>query len=117
MKRIKGFGGRSYGKKGLKNFAKLQEEFQKKLEDVEKRYSQEVVEVSAGGGAFRIVMRCDYRLEDVEFDEDLLSDPEMLKDLMLAGFNEAIEKVNERRNEIASEIMGELGLMGFGGMV
>ena len=114
MKRMRGFGGRSYGRKKspMEQMLKLQEELQKKMEEMESRLAQETVEVSAGGGAVRLKMGCDYRVHEVSIDEDLASDVEMLQDLMVAAFNEAVEEVEERRKEISREMFGDLGMPG-----
>ena len=115
MRRIRGFGGRSYGKRDpMKNLVKMQEEFQKKMEEVEARMSEEIVSASAGGGAVRVEMSCDYRVKDVVIDEDLAEDVDMLRDLIIAAFNEALEAVERRRKEITESLMGDLGLPGIG---
>ncbi len=111
MRKIRGFGGRSYGRKDpLKNLAKMQEEFQKKMEEMEARMSEEIVTATAGGGAVKVEMSCDYRVKDVVIDEDLAEDVEMLRDLIIAVFNEALELVDKRRKEISESLMGDLGL-------
>ncbi len=114
---MKGFGGRSLRKgNDMKSLMKLQEEFQRKMEEVEKMYSEETVEASAGGGAVKITMKCDYSVEEIEFDEDLASDKEMFKDILIAAFNEALKLVEEKRKEIAERELSIFGQLGLGGL-
>ncbi len=117
LKKIKGFGGRSLKKGGsMKDLLKMQEEFQKKMEEVERKYSEETVQVSAGGGAVKVVMSCDYNVLDIDYDEDAASDKEMFKDLLIAAINEALQKVDEKRKEIAQNELSEFALPGLGNL-
>ncbi len=118
MKKLKSIGGKSLKKGGsLKDLAKLQEEFKKKMEELESSYSEETVTASAGGGAIKVIMTCDYKVSDIEYDEDVLEDKEMFKDLLIAAFNEAIELVEKRRKEMMENLMSEMGLGGLQGLL
>jgi len=117
LKKIKGFGGRSLKKGGsMRDLLKMQEEFQRKMEEVERKYSEETVEVSAGGGAVKVIMSCDYNVVDIDYDEDAASDKEMFKDLLIAAMNKALQKVDEKRKEIAQNELSEFGLPGLGNL-
>ena len=109
-RKLRGFGGRSFKKsQGLKDLMKLQEEFQRKMEELEARLEEEKVEATAGGGAVKVIVTCGYKVVDVEYDEDVVEDKEMFKDLLIAAFNQAMEKVEERRRELTSEILPDMG--------
>lgn len=106
LKKIKGFGGRSYGpSKGeakgidLGSIQKVQEEMAKKLEQLEESFSQMEIVSTAGGGAIKIKATCDYRIVSIEFDDDLLQDKEMLSDLIVAAVNEVLQAIKKRRDE------------------
>jgi len=118
LKKIKGIGGKSLrkGGGGLKNLAKMQEEFQKKMEEIESKYGEEVVEVTAGGGAIKVKMACDYRLIGLEYDTDILEDREMFNDLLIAAINEALQEVNKKRKEIMESGLASIGLGGSGNL-
>ncbi|MCD6449613.1 MAG: YbaB/EbfC family nucleoid-associated protein [Thermotogaceae bacterium] len=118
MKKIKGIGGKSLrkGGGGLRNLAKMQEEFQKKMEEIESKYGEETVEVTAGGGAIRVKMACDYRLVGLEYDKDILEDSEMFNDILMAAINEALQEVERKRKEIMESELGALGLSGLGNL-
>ncbi|MDK2893274.1 MAG: nucleoid-associated protein EbfC [Thermotoga sp.] len=116
LKKIKSFGGKNLGggkqEKLLKDFAKMQEELQKKIQELEESFSQIEVEASVGGGAVRIVATCDRRVKDIEIDEDLKEDFDTLKDLLIAGTNEVMEKIEKRREEEMSKITQQFGIPG-----
>lgn len=70
------------------------------------------MEASVGGGAVRIVATCDRRVKDIEIDEDLKEDFDTLKDLLIAGMNEVMEKIEKRREEEMSKITQQFGIPG-----
>ena len=47
----------------------------------------------AGGGAVEVIMLGDYTLKDVKISQDVLDDAEMLQDLVLVAFNDALKQV------------------------
>jgi len=116
LKKIKSFGGKSLGggkqEKLLKDFAKVQEELQKRMEELESSFSEIEVEASVGGGAVKIKATCDYRVKEIEIAEDLKEDFETLKDLIVAAVNEVMEKVEQRRNEEMGKITQQFGIPG-----
>ena len=115
MKKIKGFGGRSYGGKGeklLKEMMKLQEEFQKKMKELEEIFSDMEVETSVGGGAIKVKAKCNYEITDIEIDPDVAEDLDMLKDLLIAVMNETMRKIEEKRQEETEKISQQFGIPG-----
>lgn len=86
---------------------KMQEDMQKAQEELE---NAEVV-ATVGGGMVEITMTGKKELKSVKLKKEVVDpdDIEMLEDLLVAGFNEALAKVDE----IASEKMpqGLNGLM------
>jgi len=115
MKRIKGFGGRSYGGKGeklLKEMMKLQEEFQKRVKELEESFSELEVEATAGGGVVKVKATCNYEIKDIEIDPDVVEDVDMLRDLLIAAVNEAMRKIEEKRQEETEKISQQFGIPG-----
>ncbi|MBT1248145.1 MULTISPECIES: YbaB/EbfC family nucleoid-associated protein [Thermosipho] len=104
MKKLKSFGGKNLGGKSMNQLQKIQEEMQKKLQEVEGSFANMEVEVSVGGGAIKIVATADRKVKDIELDEDLLEDGETLKDLLIAGMNELMEKIEKLREEEMAKI-------------
>jgi DNA-binding YbaB/EbfC family protein len=86
----------------LAQVQKMQEE----MAQAQEALAEETLTVSAGGGAVTIVITGSQHVERVEVDPDLL-DPEerdMLQDLLVAAFNQALD----RAKELATERMGSV---------
>jgi len=112
VKKLKGFGGRNYGKseKPAGNIEKLQQQMKEQFEKVEQEFEKIEVSASAGGGAVKVTAKCNYEVVSIEYDESLLDDREMFNDLLIAAVNETMRKVTEKRNEEISKIVGVGGL-------
>ena len=110
MKKLKSFGGKNLGgkTKQMEQIQKLQEEVQKKMQEVEANFSNVEIQVSVGGGAIKLVASADRKIKDIEIDDDLLKDKEMLKDLLIAGFDELMEKIEQKREEELSKVTQEI---------
>ena len=82
------------------------QKLQEQLEQAQAKLAEETVSGSAGGGAVKVTVTGDQRCKGIEIDPELLKDAdvEMLQDLLLAAFNNAIEA---SRN-LASERLGPL---------
>jgi nucleoid-associated protein EbfC len=92
---------------------KLQEQMMQTQESL----GEETVTVSAGGGAIKVVMTGQQRLQAISIDPEVVDpqDVEMLQDLVVAAVNEALEQ----SQALAAERMGALtgGLGGLGGLL
>ncbi len=79
------------GPGGQDMMARLQR-MQGELERAQAELADETVEVTAGGGAVRVVMSGTQELKEVEIDRALLQegDVEMLQDLIALAVNQAI---------------------------
>lgn len=74
----------------LKQAQEVQEKMQRELPDV-------VVEASVGGGMVKVQMNGTKEILKVHIDPEILDpeDPSLVQDLILAGVNEAMRKVEE----------------------
>lgn len=88
------------------NMMKQLQQLQQQIETTQAELAEETVEVSVGGGAVKIIMTGDQHCRGIELDPALLedADAEMLQDLLLTGFNSALEK----SREMAAERLGPL---------
>ena len=79
---------------------------QEQLIQTQEQLALETITYSAGGGAVKVVVTGDQRIQSVEIDPELFKDGdvEMLQDLILAGINGALEA---SRN-MAAERLGPL---------
>jgi DNA-binding YbaB/EbfC family protein len=82
------------------------QKLQEQIAQVQEQLAHETVSASAGGGAVKITVTGDQRCPAVEIDPALLQDAdvEMLQDLILTAFNNALEA---SRN-MAAERLGPL---------
>ncbi|MGE9900375.1 YbaB/EbfC family nucleoid-associated protein [Mitsuokella multacida] len=92
----------------MKKVQKMQNEM-KKMQDELKR---KTVDVTAGGGAFKIVMNGEKQVQSLTIDPAAVDpeDVEMLQDLISAAFNEATKKVDEMMASEMGKLTSGLGL-------
>ena len=92
----------------MKKVQKLQTEMQKMQEKLKKR----TIEVSAGGGAVKVVMNGEKQVQGLTIDPAAVDpeDVEMLQDLISAAFNEALKKVDDMMASEMGKLTGGLGL-------
>jgi DNA-binding YbaB/EbfC family protein len=88
------------------NMMKQLQQLQQQIETTQAELAEETIEVSVGGGAVKIIMTGDQHCRRIELDPGLLEDvdAEMLQDLLLTGFNSALDK----SREMAAERLGPL---------
>ena len=87
------------------NIAQLMQQAQKMQENVQRAQEQLAsIEVTGGAGGGMVDVTLSGRMEcrKVRIDPGVLSDPEMLEDLIAAAFNDAVAKVNA----VSQEKMG-----------
>lgn len=115
MSRYSGFQGGGGGA----NMQQLMRQAQKLQEDMKKAQDEladtEVVGTS-GGGMVEVVMTCDRKLSSITIKKEAVDpdDVEMLEDLIIAAFNEAMETVEEENERIMGPLTGGAG--GLGGL-
>ena len=84
------------------------QELQAKIVEAQEALGQEVVSVSAGGGAIKVVMSGDQKIKSIEIEPVVLEDVEMLQDLIIAAINEAIDKSQQLAADKMSAFTGGL---------
>ena len=68
------------------------------------------VEGQSGSGAVKVVMTCKHEARRVSIDPSVLSDREMLEDLLVAAWNDAAQKVDATVQQKMSAITAGMGL-------
>jgi len=86
----------------------MQRQIQKKQKEVEEK---EFV-VNSNGGAITITIMGNKKVNKIVVDEELLSDKEMLEDLLTVAMNEAIKKVDDEMNKVMNEATGGMRIPG-----
>ena len=92
----------------MKKVQKLKNEMKKMQEELKKK----TVEVSAGGGAVKVVMNGEKEVQSLHIDPAAVDpeDVEMLQDLLSAAFNESVKKVDDMMASEMGKLTGGLGL-------
>jgi len=111
----KGMGGGPQNMQGmLRQAQKMQEDMAALQEDLDARE----YEVSAGGGAVTVKITGKLEIKSIDIQPEVVDpdDIETLSDILVAGVNEAIKKVNETNSEEMSKITGSMSLPGVPGL-
>ena len=92
----------------MKKVQKLQADMAKLQEELKKK----TVDVSAGGGAVKIVMNGEKQVESLHIDPAAVDpeDVEMLQDLILTAVNESVKKIDDMMASEMGKLTGGLNL-------
>ncbi len=102
--------GPSSQKDMLRQVQKMQEE----MEAMQEELANREYEIASGGGVCKIVISGKKEIKSIELDPVIVDpeDLETLQDVLVAGVNEAIKRVEETGNAEMSKITGNLNLPG-----
>ena len=97
------------------NIKRMMEQARQMQEEMEKRVEKIDVEGTAGGGAVAIRLNGKREVQSIRLDPEVVDpeDTEMLQDLILAAFQDASRRVEEK---LQTEMGGALGGLGLPGM-
>lgn len=86
----------------------------KQAQQMQQRLQEEIaairVEASAGGGMVTVKMDGQKHCTGVTIDPEAAGDAEMLSDMVMAAFNEAVRKVEDETQKKTSSMLGGMGL-------
>jgi len=96
----------------LKQVQQMQAEMAKAQEELK----NEIAEATAGGGTVTVKMTGELKVTEVRIDPDAVDpdDVELLQDLVLAAFNEAVRSAQELQQRKLGAATGGLGDLGGG---
>src|SRR5689334_6268444 len=94
----------------LKQLQQMQQKMMQAQEDL----VNETVTATAGGGAVTVEMNGHHEVKSVKIDPDAVdtSDMEMLEDMVLTAFNEALEKAQALAQDKMGAITGNMKIPG-----
>ncbi len=94
----------------IKQLQQMQNKMVKAQEDL----ANETVTSTAGGGAVTVEMNGHHEVKSVKIDPDAVDpkDIEMLEDMVLAAFNDALEKAQALAQERLGAVTGGLNIPG-----
>ena len=98
-------------KGGIGQLMKQAQQMQADMKKAQEEMASLSVTGESGAGAVRIPMTCHHRVQSLEIDDAMVGDDkEMLEDLIVAAFNDALRKVEATVQERFSGMASGLGL-------
>jgi len=98
-------------KGGIGQLMKQAQEMQANMKKAQEEMASLTVTGESGAGVVRITMTCQHQVQKLEIDDSLVGDDkEMLEDLIVAAFNDALRKVESTVQEKYSGMTSGMGL-------
>jgi len=107
-----------YGKGpgGMNSMIKQAQKMQEDMEVLQEKLKEREYNVSAGGGMIELTMTGSKELKAVKLNPDIVDKDEIedLEDMIVAGVNAIITKIEEEHNAEMEKITGGMNLPGMG---
>jgi len=96
----------------MKQAARMQQQ----MEQVQAQLAARTIEATSGGGAVKIVAKCDGLIASVKIDPQALnpSDAQLLEDMIVTAANQALSQAKEISNAEMGKVTAGMNLPGFG---
>src|SRR5882762_8407083 len=93
----------------MSNIGKLMKQaarMQQQMEEVQNQLAQRTVEATSGGGAVKVVAKCDGTLASIKIDPQAINpaDAQLLEDMIVTAANQALSQAKE----ISTAEMGKI---------
>jgi hypothetical protein len=103
----------------MPNLAKLMKQaarMQQQIEEIQASLAQRTVEASSGGGAVKVVARCDGTLASIKIAPGAINpaDAQLLEDMLLSAANQALGQAKDISAAEMNKATAGLGLPGLG---
>ena len=99
-------------KGGLGNIMKQAQAMQENMKKAQDELAEIVVNGESGGGMVSISMSCKHDVKRLKIDPELLDDVEILEDLIVAAFNDVLNKAESTTQEKMGGLTAGLNLPG-----
>jgi DNA-binding YbaB/EbfC family protein len=97
----------------LGQLLKKAQHMQAEMQKAQAELASTEVQGEAGGGLVRLTMTCAHQVRSIQIDPSLLgNDRDMLEDVLVAAFNDALRKVERTVQERCSGVTAGLTLPG-----
>ena len=101
----------------MANIEKLMKQaarMQQQMEAVQAQLAARVVESTSGGGAVKVIAKCDGSLQSIKIDPQALNpaDAQLLEDMILSAANRALLEAKEIANQEMGKVTSGLSLPG-----
>lgn len=98
-------------KGGIGQLMKQAQEMQANMKKAQEEMASMTVTGESGAGLVRITMTCQHQVQALDIDDSIVGDDkEMLEDLIVAAFNDALRKVETTVQEKYAGMTTGLGL-------
>ena len=98
-------------KGGIGQLMKQAQQMQEKMQKAQEELQNIIVHGESGGGMVKISITCKNEIKKIDIDESLFSEErDMLEDLLIAAFNDAIRKADKKTQESMSDMTSGLNL-------
>lgn len=98
-------------KGGIGELMKQAQQMQANMKKAQEEMASLVVTGESGGGMVRITMSCQHQVRALEIEDTLIGDDkDMLEDLIVAAFNDAVKKVEQAVKEKFAGTAAGMGL-------
>ena len=96
----------------MKQAARMQQQ----MEEVQAGLANRAIEATSGGGAVKVVAKCDGSIASIKIDPQALNpnDVQLLEDMVLTAANQALAQAKEIANSEMGKITSGLSLPGMG---
>ena len=96
----------------MKQAARMQQQ----MEEIQTRLAAQTVTATSGGGAVKVVAKCDGTISSIKIDPQALNpaDAQLVEDMVLTAANQALTQAKEIANAEMGKITAGLSLPGFG---
>ena len=85
-------------KGGMGNLMKQAQMMQANMQKAQDELGQIDVEGLASNGLVKIAISCKYQIKKISIDPSVMSDHEMLEDLLIVAFKDALQKIEHTTN-------------------
>jgi DNA-binding YbaB/EbfC family protein len=95
----------------MKQAARMQQQ----MEQIQKDLAARTVEATSGGGAVKVVAKCDGSVASIKIDPQALNpaDAQLLEDMLLTALNQALGQAKEISNAEMGKVTAGMSLPGF----
>src|SRR5437764_13620264 len=97
----------------MKQAARMQQQ----MEQVQSELAARTVEATSGGGAVKVVAKCDGSIKSIKIDPAAINpaDAQLLEDLIITAANQALAQAREISNAEMGKVTAGFNLPGMGG--
>ena len=97
-------------KGGMAGMVQKAKQMQEDMKTAQEEIKLMTCEGNSASGSIKIILNGEYKVANINIDNSLLTDKEMLEDLIMLAFNDASLKVNNASKDKMKNVTGGLNL-------